>query len=177
MVQSKTSTVRTKTEETSDRYWTPFYTKSRNEKKVAERLLELGHEVYCPQTETIKIWSDRKKKVKEPLFKSYVFVRVNEQDRMTVLQDPGIVFNLQWLGKPALIRDEEIEAIQRFLKENPSAKSVGETLEKGQVVKVKSGVLQGNLGIVKEVRRGKVLLTLQRIGFVLQAEIDGDLIE
>ncbi len=55
-----------------DKHWHAIYVKSRSEKKVAERLDDLGIDYYLPLVTTIKQWSDRKKRVEEPLFKSYV---------------------------------------------------------------------------------------------------------
>jgi hypothetical protein len=42
--------------------WFALYTKPRFEKKVTERLQQLGIEVYCPMITQLKQWSDRKKK-------------------------------------------------------------------------------------------------------------------
>jgi transcription antitermination factor NusG len=60
-------------------HWSAIYTRSRNEKKVAERLNASGIKVYCPTQTTLKQWSDRKKKVTEPIFKSYVFVQYKDE--------------------------------------------------------------------------------------------------
>jgi len=62
--------------------WMAVYTKPRSEKKVAERLEKAGIEVYCPLQTVIKQWSDRKKKIKIPVFPSYVFVHVGESERL-----------------------------------------------------------------------------------------------
>ncbi len=159
------------------KYWTAFYTKPQNEKKVAERLAVNGFEVYCPVTESIRIWSDRKKKIKQPLFKSYVFVRVNEKERLGVLEDHAVIFNLHWLKKPAVIRDEEIEAIQLFLNEHKDVKTRSLSFEKGQSVNIKEGAFKGQEGIVKEIRGNKIVLELARIGCSLTAEISGAHIE
>ena len=67
--------------------WYVLYTKSRNEKLVAERLKEIGIETYCPVLKKVKQWSDRKKVVEEPLFKSYVFVRLEEHNRKDVFKE------------------------------------------------------------------------------------------
>jgi transcription antitermination factor NusG len=55
---------------------------------------------------------DRKKKVVVPLFNSYVFVQVADSDRSLVFQSVGAVRYLFWLGKPAIVRDEEIGTIK-----------------------------------------------------------------
>ena len=60
-------------------FWYVVYTKPNWEKKVAELLEKKGIEQYCPLNKVQKQWHDRKKTVWEPLFKSYVFVRTDEQ--------------------------------------------------------------------------------------------------
>ena len=152
-------------------YWTAFYTKPRNEKKAAERLLSKGLEVYCPTTTVIKQWSDRKKKVKEPVFSSYIFARVNETVRQQILTDPSIVSSVFWLRKPVHIRDAEIQAIKEFLNDFPGARSATLGLSQGDQAVIMIGPLRGEEGIVRERRGDKVLLQLNSLGLELQAEI------
>ena len=97
--------------------WNVIYTKARNEKKVASQLEKSGFEVYCPIVTQIKQWSDRKKKVETPLIPSYVFVNVEEKNRDDVFEVHGVVRYLFWLGKPAIVKNEEILALQEGLKE------------------------------------------------------------
>ncbi|MDZ7846878.1 MAG: UpxY family transcription antiterminator [Owenweeksia sp.] len=97
--------------------WYAVYVKSRNEKKVAERFEARGLACYCPLHTVTRQWSDRRKKVREPLFKSYVFVQSNTSTRLTVLQTPGVVGFVNWLGRPAVIRNSEIDAIRIFLED------------------------------------------------------------
>ncbi len=153
-----------------DTYWTAFYTKPRNEKKAAERLLSKGLEVYCPTTTVIKQWSDRKKKIKEPVFSSYIFARVNEAERQQILTDPSIVSSVFWLKKPVVIRQNEIDAIKRFLQEFPQEiKSVA--IAAGDRAMISAGPLRGEEGVVVERRGNKALLQLQSLGLELQAEV------
>src|ERR1700761_8327786 len=95
--------------------WYAVYTKSRWEKKVYRLFCEKGMEAYCPLNRVRKKWSDRIKWVEEPLFKSYVFVRVAEIELPAVRLVNGVVNFVYWLGKPALVRDNEIETIRKFL--------------------------------------------------------------
>jgi transcriptional antiterminator RfaH len=95
--------------------WYVIYTKPRNEKKVTERLQQIGIVVYCPLVTQIKQWSDRKKKIQVPLFNSYLFVNMDEKDREKVFQVSGVVRYLFWLGKPAIVRDEEIDVLRDSL--------------------------------------------------------------
>ncbi|GAB5524334.1 MAG: UpxY family transcription antiterminator [Roseivirga sp.] len=152
-------------------YWTAFYTKPRSEKKAAERLLSKGFEVYCPTTTVIKQWSDRKKKIKEPVFSSYIFARVHEPARQQILTDPSIVSSVFWLKKPVQIRDAEIQAIKDFLNDFPGAKSAALNISQGDKAIIMVGPLRGEEGVVREKRGDKVLLQLNSLGLELQAEI------
>jgi len=71
--------------------WRVFYTKSRAEKQCEVRLRAAGLDVFLPKRRVIRQWSDRKKKVIEPLFSGYFFANVCERGRLDVLEDPGIV--------------------------------------------------------------------------------------
>ena len=98
--------------------WLALYTRPRWEKKVHALLTEKGIESYCPLNKVRRQWSDRVKTVEEPLFKSYVFVRVNEGERTAVRLTSGAINFIYWNGKPAQIREKEIVAIRKFLDEH-----------------------------------------------------------
>ena len=111
--------------------WYVLYTKPRNEKKVTSLLAEKGVEVYCPQREVIKQWSDRKKKVIAPVFNSYIFVSLDnyKENATIILETPGAVRFLWWAGKPAAVREEEIKAIRDFLEAYKNAEITVEIRE------------------------------------------------
>jgi transcription antitermination factor NusG len=71
-----------------------------------------GNRMLLSSDYSVRQWSDRKKKVVVPLFNSYVFVQVADSDRSLVFQSVGAVRYLFWLGKPAIVRDEEIGTIK-----------------------------------------------------------------
>src|SRR5690242_2529438 len=100
--------------------WYAVHTRQRWEKKVASLLEKKGIEQYCPLNKVLRQWSDRKKTVLEPLFTSYVFIRVAEADHLKVKQTEGVLSLVHWLGKPAVIKEEEIEVIRQFLTEYPN---------------------------------------------------------
>src|ERR1700738_1630273 len=97
--------------------WYAVYTKPRWEKKVYSLLIEKGMEAYCPLNRVRKKWSDRVKWVEEPLFRSYVFVRVPEAEQTSVRMVNGVVNFVYWMGKPATVKDKEIDIIRMFLNE------------------------------------------------------------
>ncbi len=150
--------------------WYVLYTKPRNEKKVTEGLQKLGFTVYCPLVEVVKQWSDRKKKVQEPLLTSYVFIQIEEQQRNLVFQVAGVVRYLYWLGKPAVVRDEEITTLQSWLLNSNQKLQIGQLLP-GSKITLKEGVFKGVDAIVKEQRGKKMQLVLESLGIVVIMEM------
>ena len=146
--------------------WFALYTRPKNEKKVTEQLVKLGIEVYCPLVTQVKQWSDRKKKVETPLISSYVFVNLEEKERNKVFEAFGVVRYLFWLGKPAIIRDEEIYLLKDSLKEVISTFEISE-IKPGDVMNISRGPFQGKEGVVKAVEKNKIQLILKELGFVI----------
>ncbi len=95
--------------------WYVVYTRPRWEKKVASLLQQKNIEHYCPLNKVLKQWSDRKKVVMEPLFKGYVFVAVDEHHKWDIKKIDGILNYVYWLGKPARVKETEIDTIRMFL--------------------------------------------------------------
>ena len=139
--------------------WYVIYVKPRNEKKVASLLSILGVTVYCPLVTEIHQWSDRKKKVQVPLLKSYVFVQLEANERDIVFQVPGVVRYLFWLGKPAIVRDNEIKLMQNWLT-NDNIKSQVERLQPGDRIKIEQGLFEGKNGIVQQINKNRIQLLL-----------------
>jgi len=152
--------------------WFALYTRPRWEKKVHKLLEEKGIECYCPLNKVHRKWSDRIKIVEEPLFKSYVFVKVTEDEKTPVRMTDGVVNFIYWLGKPAIIREKEIETIKRFLNDHHNVEVRSVDVKAGEKVVVQSGVLMGKEGTVKKVFHKKVEVLIESIGFVLSAYID-----
>lgn len=150
--------------------WYVLYTKPRNEKKVALSLQEMGIISYCPLQTVIKQWSDRKKKVQEPLFSSYVFVNIAEQQRDLVFQIAGVVRYLFWLGKPAVVRDEEIETLKAWLATSSPMVSVSR-YEPGTRITLTEGYFKGQSGVVKTHSGTKLQLVLESLGVLVTMEV------
>ena len=150
--------------------WYVLYTKPKSEKKVADRLTEMGVLAYCPLITKISQWSDRKKKVQLPLFNSYIFVNLNEKNRNAVFDVPGVLRYLFWLGKPAVVKDKEIETIQNWLSAPETFDVVIDTWRKGDKVVLESGPFIDQEATVQEVNPNHYLLVLESLGCVLKVE-------
>ncbi|EOZ95541.1 Transcriptional activator RfaH [Indibacter alkaliphilus LW1] len=123
-----------------------MYTTSRAEKKVAQRLREKGLEVYLPMVEELRQWSDRKKKVQKALFNGYLFVKTSKVNLWEALQVPGAVKFVHFAGEHATVRQEEIDTIQRILETGVAVETDNSEIEKGEIVKILGGPLEGMEG-------------------------------
>src|SRR5882724_2709068 len=154
------------------KHWYVVYTKPRREKKVFGLLTEGGFEAYCPLTRIRKKWSDRMKWVEEPLFKSYVFVRVAEARQPEIRLIGGVVNFVYWLGRPAVVKDGEIEIIRKFLNDYYEVRAEPLELDKNAKVIIRRGVFMDKEAKVMKVINNKVQVIIESIGFSLVAVID-----
>ena len=153
-------------------YWYAVYTRPRWEKKVASLLEDRGITNYCPLNKVNRQWSDRRKVVLEPLFKGYVFVQVSEANKWELLTVNGIVNYVYWLGKPATIRETEIDTIRRFLHEFEDIEIVEAGLQVNTTVRIKQGVLMNYKGILLELNGNKAKVRIESMGLQLSAFFD-----
>jgi transcription antitermination factor NusG len=152
--------------------WYAVYTRPKWEKKVSQILTSRKIEAYCPMNRVQKQWSDRKKLMEEPLFTSYVFVHISLIEHLQIKQAEGVINFVHWLGSPAVIKDEEIDTIRKFLGEYKNVK-----LEKAEVnlndrVLITSGLLGGKEGDVIKINNSTVKVYLPSLGYRLLAEIE-----
>lgn len=152
--------------------WYAVYTRHRWEKKVFQLLQEKGIEAYCPLNRVMRKWSDRMKTVEEPLFKSYVFVRVSEDEKTPVRMINGVVNFVYWLGKPAIVKDKEIEIIKKFLDEHDNVEVEPAEILPNNKVHINSGAFMDKEATVLFVTKKKVKVVIESIGFSLVANID-----
>lgn len=153
-------------------YWYAVYTKPRWEKKVHALLLEKGIEAYCPLNRTRKKWSDRTKWVEEPLFKSYVFVKIREAEQLNVRMVNGVVNFVYWLGKPAVIKDKEIDIIRKFLNDYLDVRAVPIDLKVDAKITITKGAFMDKEAKVTKILNKKVQVVIESIGYSLVAVID-----
>ncbi|KAB1067873.1 UpxY family transcription antiterminator [Tamlana haliotis] len=139
--------------------WKVLYVKPRNEKKVVTALSKLGLMAYCPIVTEIRQWSDRKKKVEVPLLTSYVLVKIKDNEHDLVFQVPGVVRYLFWLGKPALVKDSDVEVMKNWLNKEQTKAQV-DNIQPGDRIKIKEGVFKGKKALVHEINTNRIQLIL-----------------
>jgi transcription termination/antitermination protein NusG len=161
----------------SGKNWYAVYTRPKWEKKVAELFQRKKIENYCPLFKSIRQWSDRKKTIMEPLFTSYVFVNIPEKDQLFARQTDGVLNFVYWLGKPAVIKNEEIDVIRKFLAENDHVKLEQIDVNVNDRIKIINGPFKYWEGNVTEIRPKSVKVLLPSLGYALVAEIPKTRIE
>lgn len=112
------------------------------------------------------------KLVEEPLFKSYVFVKVSDEDRSKVRMTTGAINFVYWNGKPAVIREREITAIRRFLNEYENVEARPMELKLNQRVRITNGSLMDKEGKVLDIRHKTAKIAIESLGYILVAYIE-----
>ena len=154
--------------------WYAVYTRPRCEKKVASVLSRKNIENYCPLNRIQRQWSDRRKVLLEPLFTSCVFIQVTEAEHSLLKQVDGIVSMVYWLGKPAIIRENEIRAIKDFLKEYVNVTLEKRPINTNDYIRVMSGPLMEIEGNIVGIKARTIKVSLPSLGYMLQAEVEKD---
>lgn len=158
--------------QSSDQYWYALYTRPRSEKKVDSELNKLGLNTFLPLKTITKLWSDRKKVIKEPLFPSYVFVCANLKERLMALQPGGVVRMVSFNGQPSRIPEDQINAVRRII-ESGCMPVLHPYLAKGDKVQIVSGPLTGLQGFVVEHRgTSHIIMSIDCIRQSVSVRID-----
>jgi transcription antitermination factor NusG len=152
--------------------WFALYTKPRWEKKVNSLLNDKGVECYCPLNRVKRKWTDRIKTIEEPLFKSYVFVKVDDTERTKVRLTNGVINFVYWNGKPAIVKEKEIQTIKRFLDEHEAVQVRPMELMPNQVVLITSGAFMDQQAVVLDANKKEVKVAILSLGQELIATID-----
>ena len=157
--------------------WYAVYTRANHERRVATQLLERGVENFLPQYESVRKWKDRRVRLQLPLFPGYIFVHLTQQDRLRVLEVPGVAYLVSSAGRPVAIPDEEFPWIRGLLNDGMSAKP-HPLLTVGRRVRVKNGPLVGAHGILLR-RKGnfRLVISIDLIQRAVAVDMDAENVE
>lgn len=147
--------------------WYVLYTAPRAEKQVKERVDALGIECWLPLHRAPRVWSDRVKIVELPLFNSYLFVRCTDSVLRTLIYVYGVARIVFYNGKPAVVRQREIDAIHEFL-EQASERA----LCPGEEVEILCGAMKHVSGKVKKIKKNYLVLYLEQLGATVCVKLD-----
>lgn len=152
--------------------WYAAYTCANHEKRVAYQLKARSVEHFLPLYESTRQWKDRRVKLEMPLFPGYVFVRLALQNRLPVLQIPGLAKLVGFNGMATALPDDEIERLKKGLTSGVRVEP-HPFLTVGQRVRISSGAFAGLEGIVKRKRNNlRVVISLEIIQRSVAVDID-----
>ena len=160
--------------DSDNKRWFAIYTKARAEKKVLERLEEAGFEVYLPLLTKWHQWSDRKKKVKVPLINSYVFVRIEEKFLQKTLSVYGTVMILKLFGKPAIVKDYEIENLRILTESETKIEKIesSKSIKLGKEIEIDNGPYWGLKGKCVDIKGKKsIIVEFETLGDIYMVDI------
>jgi transcription antitermination factor NusG len=176
-VGSPAVTSRVSSQDCITRQWFALYTCANHEARVAENLGFRLVEYFLPLFRSTRRWKDRRVHLELPLFPGYVFVRIAVRNRIQVLQVPGVVRLVGFDGVPAVLPDEQINALKRALEAGLIAEP-HPYLTVGRQVRIKGGPLQGQEGIVIRKKGAmRVVVSLAQISCSMIADVEATDIE
>ena len=162
----------TRPESRAKRRWLVLYTRPRYEKKIRDHLAELSVDCFLPMREEVRQWSDRKKTVEVPLFSGYIFVHVNERERIRALETDGALKYVSFGGEIAVVSPHTIESLKIAVTRPDDIRIEDTSLELGQEVFVRHGPLSGMRGHLLEFRGGtRVAIRIEVINQIVSVEV------
>jgi transcription antitermination factor NusG len=145
--------------------WYATYTAPRHEKAVLAHLEGRSVESFLPLYNSTRFWNGRRAVVQMPLFPGYLFVRIPTEERLRVLEVPGVLSIVSSQGRLVPLPDEEVDALRSALETRPSEPHP--LLSRGKRVRIKSGPLRGLKGVI--VRRTHKLRMVVSVDCIKQS--------
>jgi transcription antitermination factor NusG len=158
--------------ESAEPKWYAVYTWAHHEKRVAEHLAQRQIRGFLPVYRSVHRWKDRRKEIELALFPSYIFVHFVLNERVRVLEIPGVVNLVGAQGKPTPLDDREIESFQRgadgCVRMEPHP-----FLHAGRRVRVRSGPMTGLEGVLVRRKDGlRLVVSIEILMRAVAVEID-----
>ncbi|WP_338356162.1 UpxY family transcription antiterminator [Yeosuana marina] len=146
--------------------WYVAYTKPKHEMKIHEALSK-SHESFLPTKKTLRIWSDRKKWIKTPLFPSYIFIKINSRKEFyRVLSAEGIYNFIRCGENYSLVTEKEINFIKIIVGDEKitDLETLNSSLKVGDVVNINYGSLSGlECQIMNTKNKNKILVKIHSL--------------
>lgn len=152
--------------------WYIIYTKPRCEKKISSTLSKWKIENFCPFICVKSNVYGRIKMVHEPLFKSYVFVYISNDQISRLMRVEGVVNFLYWIGKPAVVKNKEIEIIKEFANCYKDIKIERINVDMDDAIHIIDEPSYKMQGKFISVKNKIVKVNLPSLGYTLIAEIE-----
>jgi transcriptional antiterminator RfaH len=150
--------------------WYVLYVRANQEKTIERYINNLGDELYafCPMVKELRLYSDRKKKVEKPLFKSMLFIKAREEDRAKVFAIPGTLRYLYYLGRPGVVKKEEMDYLIQVNLNKGLLTPELQQIEPGATIDLtKMGFFEKD-GVVQKVTKNNIWVLLTDLGYIVK---------
>ncbi|MBN2392353.1 MAG: hypothetical protein JXR84_16610 [Anaerolineae bacterium] len=156
------------------RNWYALYTKPHKEYLVQEVLRNNGVETYLPQI--VKTVRRRDRRSMKPFLPQYLFARFDpdEQHFTNVCWTPGLRRIVSAGGRPVVVPDEVVVYLRGRLENMQTTDGPDAPFEKGEVVRITRGPLEGIEAIFDQqiTPKGRVLVFLNVMSRLVKTELD-----
>src|SRR5437016_12022915 len=157
--------------------WFAVFTVPRHEKRVEEHCHVRDLESFLPLYQVERRWKDGSKKVLQlPLFASYIFVRIPQGRRISVLEVPGVI-SIVGGGRESLpVSESYIHFLQEGLRQGKIEPHP--YLTAGTRVRIRSGMMAGMEGVLVRTKgKYRVVVALEMIMKSVMVEVEVEEVE
>lgn len=157
-----------------DKKWFVIQTKPKNEKKVFIQIVQKGIEAFLPLVESIRYWSDRRKKLQVPLFPGYVFVHGDENERIRAISGTfGALRYIMFQKRPAVVSEQEMQNIKISLQAPERIRVEKINIVEGDLVEITGGLFKGLTGFITQIRGNyKVVVNIRELGASFSVQLN-----
>jgi transcription antitermination factor NusG len=140
--------------------WCVIYTKPKHEKKVSNRLTEIGIPNLFPTSKVLRTWHDRKKQIDSPLFPSYIFLYLTDMEMYyAALNTEGSLYYVRSGKEVARVREDTITNVKLLAAHLQELEISYDRFQPGEQLVIKEGPLTGlNCEIVDCSKTKKILV-------------------
>ncbi len=140
--------------------------------KIANILKSMGIEVFCPTSNEVRHWSERKETVSVPLFKSYIFVKISKRNRVLVFNVPGVTRYLFCEGRPAQVRDSEINTMKSWIEDDTVYEIVITKYSASNNITIRNSLFKDRQAAMKRLEKKNLIMILKCLDVVLHAKAE-----
>ena len=140
----------------------------------------MGLEAYLPLITRMKKWSDRMKKVEEPLFKSYLFVRSDPKWYFEILSIPNVTKFVSFEHKAVIVPENQIKAVMKYCDDYKEGdeETTSTEFHEGQLVRITNGELTGLTGRLAHINnKRRLIVYIESVGHYLPVNISRTKVE
>ncbi len=156
--------------------WYALTVRHQHERTAQAALVAKRFETLVPFYRARNQWSDREKQLDLPLFSGYVFCRFRCDERVTVLNTPGVRGIVGFGGKAAPMVKAEIDAVEQMTRSGVPL-SPWPYLKPGDRVRIERGPLRGMTGTLLQERDAyRLVINIELLQRSIAAEVAPDAI-